>query len=291
VGSGRLEVFEANRQRLFGLAYRLLGEATEAEDVVQDAYLRWMYSHDVAVAEAWLTKVVTNLCLNRLTSARARRESYVGPWLPQPVVTGDGALGPLETVELRDSVSLGVLVLLERLTPAERAVFVLREAFGHSHREIAAILAMDEAHSRQLYRRARDHVGNPRKRFEVDHRDRDRILQGLLAASADGDVAGLERLLADDVVAWADGGGIAAARRPVIGRDKVVRYLLGLSRRPEVARMRMTVAEVNGEWATVHYEGDALRAILVPEIVGGVITALRLVVNPDKLAFAAKQLV
>jgi RNA polymerase sigma factor (sigma-70 family) len=184
-------MFEASRQRLFGLAYRLLGEATEAEDVVQDAYLRWMNSHDVAVPEAWLTTVVTNLCLNRLTSARARRESYVGPWLPQPVVTADGALGPLETVELRDSVSLGVLVLLERLTPAERAVFVLREAFGHSHREIAAILAMEEAHSRQLYRRARDHVGNPRKRFDADQRDRDRILQSLLAASADGDVARL----------------------------------------------------------------------------------------------------
>jgi RNA polymerase sigma factor (sigma-70 family) len=290
VGPGRLEQFEASRQRLFGLAYRLLGEATEAEDVVQDAYLRWMNSHDVEVPEAWLRTVVTNLCLNRLTSARARRESYVGPWLPEPVVTGDGALGPLETVEQRESVSLGVLVLLERLTPAERAVFVLREAFGHSHREIAKALAVTEANSRQLYRRARDHVGEPRRRFAADHRDRERILGRLFAASADGDVAGLERLLAEDVVAWADGGGVAAARRPVVGRDKVVRYLLGLGRRPEVARLRMTVAEVNGELATVHYEGDQLRAILVPEVVGGVITALRLVVNPDKLAFAARQL-
>ncbi|MEO3930132.1 sigma-70 family RNA polymerase sigma factor [Micromonosporaceae bacterium B7E4] len=142
----RLERFEANRRRLFGVAYRLLGEASEAEDVVQDAYLRWERSDSVVSPEAWLTRVVTNLCLDRLTSARAQRERYVGPWLPEPVLTGGGALDPLETVEQRELLSLGMLVLLERLTPPERAVFVLREAFGHGHREIAEILEVNEPH-------------------------------------------------------------------------------------------------------------------------------------------------
>lgn len=287
----RLERFEANRRRLFGLAYRLLGEATEAEDVVQDAFLRWMNSHQVVVAEAWLTTVVTNLCLNRLTSARVRRESYLGPWLPEPVVTKDGALGPLETVEQRESVSFGMLVLLERLTPPERAVFVLREAFDHSHREIAEILGISEAHSRQLHRRARERVGDTRKRFAADRRKRDRLVGELLAAAGNGDLAGLERMLAEDVVAWTDGGGVGAARRPVIGRDKVGRYLLGLNKRPEVARTRVTVTEINGEVAMAFHDGDDLIAISVPEFADGTISAVRLIVNPDKLAFAARQLV
>lgn len=287
----RLERFEANRRRLFGLAYRLLGEATEAEDVVQDAFLRWMNSHQVVVAEAWLTTVVTNLCLNRLTSARVRRESYLGPWLPEPVVTKDGALGPLETVEQRESVSFGMLVLLERLTPPERAVFVLREAFDHSHREIAEILGISEAHSRQLHRRARERVGDTRKRFAADRRKRDRLVGELLAAAGNGDLAGLERMLAEDVVAWTDGGGVGAARRPVIGRDKVGRYLLGLNKRPEVARTRVTVTEINGEVAMAFHDGDDLIAISVPEFADGTISAVRLIVNPDKLSFAARQLV
>ena len=290
MGDDPVKAFEANRRRLLGLAYRLLGEATEAEDVLQDAYLRWMNSHDVEKPEAWLTTVVTNLCLNRLTSARARREAYIGPWLPEPVITGDGALGPLETVEQRDSVSFGVLVLLERLTPPERAVFVLREAFGHPHREIAEILGVDEAHSRQLHRRARERVAQDTKRFDADRQQQARIVQGLLAASADGDLDRLERMLADDVVAWSDGGGVGAARRPVIGRDKVARYLLGLSRRPEVAPTTPTLAEVNGSVGVAFHEGDELRAVVALEVADGRVTAFRLVVNPAKLGFAARQL-
>lgn len=289
--TGRLERFEANRRRLFGLAYRLLGEATEAEDVVQEAFLRWLDSHDVVTPEAWLTTVVTNLSLNRLTSARARRETYIGPWLPEPVVTRANALGPLETVEQRESVSFGVLVLLERLTPPERAVFVLREAFDHSHREIAEILGITEAHSRQLHHRARERVGGTRKRFDADRRHRDRLVAELLTAAGNGDLAGLERLLAEDVVAWTDGGGVGAARRPVIGRDKVGRYLLGLNKRPEVARARVTITEINGEVALAFHDGDELIAISVPEVADGTVAAVRLVVNPEKLAFAARQLV
>jgi RNA polymerase sigma factor (sigma-70 family) len=291
VDTGRVERFEANRRRLFGLAYRLLGEASEAEDVVQDAFLRWMDSPEVVVPEAWLTTVVTNLCLNRLTSARVRRESYPGPWLPEPVVTADGALGPLETVEQRESVSFGVLVLLERLTPPERAVFVLREAFGHTHREIAEILGVTEAHSRQLHRRARDRVSESRKRFDADRRHRDRLVAELLTAAGQGDLAGLERVLAEDVVAWADGGGAAAARRPVAGRDKVVRYLLGLGKRSEVAGARVTFTEINGEPGIAYHDGERLIAVLGIEVAHGRVTAVRLVVSPAKLAFASRQLV
>lgn len=285
----RLERFEANRRRLFGLAYRLLGEASEAEDVVQDAYLRWERSDTAVSPEAWLTKVVTNLCLNRLTSARAQREQYVGPWLPEPVLTGNGALGPLETVEQRESLSLGILVLLERLTPPERAAFVLREAFGHSHREIAEILELDEAHVRQLYRRAQQHVGAARKRFDAAPEQRRRLLERFLVATLGGDVPALERMLAEDVVGWADGGGKApAGRHPVVGRERVLRYLLALAGLEQ--RIRMTTDVVNGEPAIVLQLDGRLFAVMVPEFDGDRITAFHTVTNPDKLAFFAKQI-
>ncbi len=287
----RLERFEANRRRLFGLAYRLLGEASEAEDVVQDAYLRWERSDTAVSPEAWLTKVVTNLCLNRLTSARAQRDRYVGTWLPEPVFTDRGVLGPLETVEQRESLSLGMLVLLERLTPPERAAFVLREAFGHSHREIAAILELDEAHVRQLYRRARMHVDAARKRFDATPEQRRKLVERFLAATLGGDVQELERLLAKDVVAWADGGGKApATRQPVVGRDSLLRYLVIMAGHPQWARVTSaTVGTVNTEPAIVLELEGRLVAVMVPEFDGDRIAALHAVSNPDKLAFLARQ--
>ncbi|MEV4314563.1 RNA polymerase sigma-70 factor [Actinocrispum sp. NPDC049592] len=287
------EVFEQHRARLFGVAYRLLGSAAEAEDAVQDAFLRWHDADpdDIEVPAAWLTKVVANLCLTRLTSARARRERYVGTWLPEPVLTGDGALGPLETVEQRDSVSLGMLVLLERLTPVERAVFVLREAFGHHHREIAGMLDIDEAHSRQLHSRARKHVTDVRKRFKADKAHHRRIVERFLAATLTGDLAGLEELLAEDVVSWADGGGtVTAARRPIQGRAKVARYLHGVHSRPEVAFVRAEIAEVNGAPAALLRLSGTLAAIFALEVDGDLITDICLLVNPSKLAFATAQL-
>jgi RNA polymerase sigma-70 factor (TIGR02957 family) len=288
----RLERFEANRRRLFGLAYRMLGEASEADDVVQDAYLRWERNDTAISPEAWLTKVVTNLCLNRLTSARARREQYVGTWLPEPVLTepAGGVLGPLETVEQRESLSLGMLVLLERLTPPERAVFVLREAFGHSHREIAEILELDEVHARQLYRRAQQHVGAERRRFDAAPDQHRKLLERFLEATLDGDVPALERMLADDVVIWSDGGGKApAARRPVAGRTNVLRALLTLGTHPMRPRMTFTVEMVNGGPALMIRLDDRLAAVVVPELDGGRIAAIHGVTNPDKLSFAASQ--
>jgi RNA polymerase sigma-70 factor (ECF subfamily) len=290
VSTEKLELFEAERGRMFGLAYRLLGEASEAEDVVQDAYLRWENSVDIVVPAAWLTKVVTNLCLTRLTSARARRELYVGPWLPEPVFTANGEIGPLETVEQRDSLSLGILVLLERLTPPERAAFVLREAFGYSHREIGEILELDEAHVRQLYRRARKHVDEHHKRFTANPAQQHEIVERFLAATLSGDVAGLQRLLAEDVVSWADSGGKAAAsRRPLSGRPEVLRLFRGLGRHPRTASARFTVRAVNGQPGIAIYEAGTLTYIIVPDLLDGQVVAVRTFANPEKLAFAAAQ--
>lgn len=288
-GVDRLARFETNRPRLLGLAYRLLGEAGEAEDAVQEAYLRWDTAAGVEVPEAWLTKVVTNLCLNRLTSARARRETYTGPWLPEPVFTDRGELGPLETIEQRDSLSLGLLVLLERLTPPERAAFVLREAFGYSHREIGEILDLDETHVRQLYRRARQHVGEKRKRFTATAEQQRRIVERFVAA-VEGDVADLETLLADDVVAWSDGGGeVTAARRPIVGREKVARYFRGLARHPLATDAEFRVRSINGEAGVAVRLAGTLFAVVILDTADDGVVVTRTIVNPGKLAFAAAQ--
>lgn len=310
--------FEAHRRRLFGLAYRLLGSASEAEDVVQDAYLRWHGTEPGGVRDpvGWLVRVVTHLCLNRLTAARATRERYVGPWLPEPVLTADGALGPLETAEQRESVSMALLVLLEALSPAERAVFVLREAFAYSHRDTAAVLGYSEANTRQVYARARRRVAGVRGTPSGSPAGAAALLERFLAAARDGDLAGLEALLAADVASWADGGGRAGmARRPVRGRPAVARYLAGAGARFG-GGVALRGAELNGVPGALAYlagaaagpdrmpwlarpEGPAagpmvLVAALVPEFrvdADGVprIAALRLAGNPDKLAYAARQ--
>ena len=288
------EDFEAQRPRLFWLAYRLLGSASEAEDAVQDAYLR-LHAADPTRIEslpAWLTKAVTNLCLNWLTSARARREVYPGPWLPEPVLTDDRILGPQETAEQRETVSIALLSLMERLNPNERATFVLREAFAYSHSEIAEILEMSEANARQLYRRARQRVGEPRRRFQPDLAQWRRLVDRFFTAASAGDVAGLVEILTDDVTSTADGGGkVAAARRPVSGRERTANYLArALSRNLPQLRLRLDVAEVNGEPALLAFDGDTLSGVLCFEVTDDRIAALRILANPDKLRFLAEQL-
>jgi RNA polymerase sigma-70 factor (ECF subfamily) len=287
------EEFESQRPRLFGLAYRLLGSAAEAEDAVQDAYLRLHAADRATIASlpAWLTKVVTNLCLNRLTSARARREVYVGPWLPEPVITSDGTLGPLETTELRDSVSIALLSLMERLGPSERAAFVLREAFGYSHRDIGEILETSEANARQLHHRAQRRLGDPAPRFQPDPARWRNLVDRFLTACGSGDVAGLVPMLTADVTSTADGGGkVAAARRQVVGRDRVARYLAGAFRRPVPALQLQFGVEVNGEPAVLGFTDSVLAGVLFFQIDGDRVAALRVVANPDKLQFLARQL-
>ncbi|WP_098241250.1 RNA polymerase sigma-70 factor [Streptomyces formicae] len=286
------EEFASHRPRVFGLAYRMLGSAQEAEDTVQDAYLRWRGARraDIERPAAWLAKTVTHLCLNRLTSARARREEYVGTWLPEPVITSGGALGPLESAEQRDAVSMALLVVLERLTPTERAVYVLREAFAYGHREIAGVLDTSEANSRQLYRRAARAVAAGRTRFEPEPRPHRELVEAFLAAARDGDVAGLEKLLAADVTWWGDGGGkVTAARRPVLGREKVVRFLVG-GMRTFGAAMDFSYAEVNGAPAVLARVEGTLVGTASFELSGdGAVIGVRAVVNPDKLAYAERQ--
>jgi len=292
-GATTVDEFQARRSQLFGIAYRMLGSATDAEDVLQDAWLRWHGVDRARVADpaAFLARIVTNLCLTALTSARARREVYVGPWLPEPVLTGDGAgdLGPLDLAVQRETVGFGLLTLLERLPPAERAAYVLREAFDYRPREVAELIGTTEANVRQLHSRARRHVDGAATR-EVDPAAWQELITRFLSAARDGDVTGLEALLAADVVSRADGGGIVnAARRPVQGRDHVARYLIGLVQRFQ-GESRPVLVEVNGAPAIALTEGPSLRGVLVLSTDGAQLTALDLVVNPEKLAFAERQL-
>ena len=284
-----LKNFQAQRPRLFALAYRLLGSASDAEDAVQDAYLRWNAADRATIVNpaAWLTRVVINLCLNQLTSARARRESYLGPWLPEPVLTQDAALGPLETAQQRESVSMAMLILLEQLTPPERAVFVLREAFAYPHREIAELLELSEANCAQLYKRAKDRIDQGRPRFAATDAQRQRIAAKFFAAATDGELAELEDLLAGDVISWSDGGGkTRAARRPVFGANKVARLLLGLARQ---ITGDIAFAEVNGQPAIMGHTIHGVFGVLILEIGESQVTALHAVVNPEKTKFLLAQ--
>ncbi|KID28219.1 RNA polymerase sigma-70 factor, TIGR02957 family [Prauserella sp. Am3] len=281
IADEHVRTFEAARPRLQAIAYRMLGTVADAEDAVQDTYVRWSGADHGGVREpaAWLTRVLTNVCLNRLTSARARREEYVGPWLPEPVVTEHA----LATLAERESVSMAMLVVLERLTPPERAVFVLREAFGYPHAEIAEMLEVTEAHSQQLYRRARGHVAQGRARFTTSVEQAQRITDRFLEAARGGDQERLRSLFVDDVVAWADGGGRAtAARKPVSGADRVARYLGWMSR--DIPGLGVHRLEVNGAPGIVAtFDGVPALAVSL-HVVEGRIADIYLVANPDKLA-------
>ncbi|MGY5053797.1 RNA polymerase sigma-70 factor [Streptomyces sp. 900105755] len=290
--------FEAARPRLAAIAYRLLGSASEAEDAVQDTYLRWQAADTarIEVPEAWLTKVLTNLCLNQLTSARARRETYVGQWLPEPLLAGDPMLGPADTAERRESVSYAVLVLLERLAPAERAVYVLREAFDYPHREIARILDLTEAASQQILHRARKHVAQGTARTEVDEAAARRIIEEFLAAAASGRTEPLVRLLTEDAVAVGDGGGkVPAAARAFEGALAVAKFMRGLFKQGPAQRalvggsVELYATTANGGPALVATVDGRVFGVMCLEITTEGIAAFRNQVNPDKLERATRQ--
>lgn len=286
VSDARSEVFERERARLFGIAYRMLGSVADAEDVVQDAFLRWRAHADEPIASprAWLGTVTTRLCLDRLGSARARREHYVGPWLPEPIATD-----AIERHEELESISQAFLIVLDSLSPLERAAFLLHEVFDYSHAEVAAILEREEAACRQLLHRARTHLAARRPRFASSREQHQQVLFGFMSAVAQGDLATLERLLANDVVASADGGGrVSAATKPIHGAHAVARYLVGLARKtgPEVER---AVVEVNGWPTLVLHQGGQVFVVLAIETEGERVHAVRLVLNPDKLGALAKR--
>jgi RNA polymerase sigma-70 factor (ECF subfamily) len=246
MGDGELE---ALRRHGFGVAYRMLGSVSEAEDVAQEALLR-LTRHEGTIDEpaAWITAVATRLSINVLKSARTRRESYVGPWLPEPLVE-DPAPGPASRAELADSLSMALLVLLERLTPAERAAYLLREVFGYGYAEIADIIERTEANSRQLVTRARKHLEANRPRFDADEAARDALLERFLAAAEDGDLEALEQLLAKDAVLYADSGGKAMApREPLVGATLIARFMAAVAQaRPDAAEFETRRVRVNGQ--------------------------------------------
>ncbi|MGW3987986.1 RNA polymerase sigma-70 factor [Streptomyces sp. NPDC004830] len=290
--------FEAARPRLGAIAYRLLGSASEAEDAVQETFLRWQAADvdRIEVPEAWLTKVLTNLCLNQLSSARARRETYVGQWLPEPLLAGDPMLGPADTAEQRESVSYAVLVLLERLSPNERAVYVLREAFAYSHREIAEILDVSEAASQQIHHRAKKHVAAGKARAEVDEAAARKIIDEFLAAATSGRTEPLVRLLTQDAVAVGDGGGKVPARaRAFEGAAAVATFMRGLFK-PSKAKRDLVggspdiyASTANGGPALVVVVDGRVVGVMCLEIGADGIAAFRSQVNPDKLERATER--
>ncbi len=278
------EVFEEHRPLLLGLAYRLLGSMWDAEDVVQEAYLRWMRTDTSEIREprAFLVTVVSRLALDQLRSARVTREAYVGPWLPEPV-SADG-LGPLDTAELRDTLSYATLHLMEQLTPPERAVFVLREAFELPYDDIAEIVGSPAATCRQLHSRAAKRLARTEEhhRFEPSSEDHAALLGRFLAAAQGGDMTTLTELLAEDVVAWNDGGGkVRAALRPIIGRDKVLAFTAGITGRYPFENPR--IVELNGRPAIVITADGDTQVIALDVREDGRIHAIFGVRNPDKL--------
>jgi RNA polymerase sigma-70 factor (ECF subfamily) len=268
------------RPLMLSIAYRMVGSYSEAEDLVQEAFLRLHEEGDVENPKAWLTTVVTRLAIDHLRSARVRREEYPGTWLPEPVLAD-----PAPDAAVRaETLSVAVLVLLESLTPVERAVFVLREAFDYGYDEIAEIVGKSEDNCRQLAARARRHVEQRRPRFEPSREQRDELVRRFVAALQEGETEPLVELLAEDVAFYGDGGGKApAVGRPVMGADAVIRMLAGFLRVGERRGATAEPFEFNGETGLAAYEGGRLVAVWAFEVSGGAVQAIRGVVNPDKL--------
>lgn len=288
------EQFEASRSRLASLAYRLLGSAADAEDAVQDAFLRWQAAdrHRIEVPEAWLTKIVTNLCLDRLRSARARRERAVGVWLPEPLLKGDPMLGPADTYEQRESVSLAVLTLMERLSPVQRAVYVLREAFSYSHAEIAEILDITESASQQHLHRARHRIAAARRGGggEIDPESARGIVEEFLAAAASGRTERLVALLTDDATAVSDSAGLTGTLLRVDTAQRVAAAVrAGLRSTPAKRRLAggasaIHYALVNGAPAALFVVGDRVVGTVSFDLADGKIATVRGIAAPARLA-------
>jgi RNA polymerase sigma-70 factor (ECF subfamily) len=276
------------RPLMFSIAYRMTGSISDAEDIVQEAFLRLTQTlrdgASIDSPKAFMATVTTRLAISHLRSARVRRESYVGAWLPEPLVASTEP-DPAEAAEMSDSLSMAFLVLLESLSPTERAVFLLHEVFGYDYAEIAEATGKSEPNCRQILARARRHVDQGRPRFEASREQRDEVARRFFAAAAGGDLSGLLELLAPDVVSVGDGGGKAwATARPLYGRDRVARFILGLYRRGGKMNASFELAQVNGQPGGISYDpqGRVLNVFAL-DIADGKVQAIRSVVNPDKL--------
>jgi RNA polymerase sigma-70 factor, ECF subfamily len=282
--------FQSYRPLLFSIAYRMTGSASEAEDIVQDSYLRYRAAGDqIRSTKSYLSTIVTRLCLDHLKSARAQREQYIGPWLPEPLLTDDTDMAGFQKVEQRESIATAFLVLLEALNPQERAVFLLREVFEYEYAEIAEALGQSAANCRQIFHRAQQRLADRRPRFEPAPQTHRRLVERFLHACQHGDIATLTEVLAQDVASWSDGGGkVSAARQPVFGRQNVVRLVLGLmSKAP--ADLRMEIAVINGTPGLLLFSGAMLWYVATFAIANEQIQALHAVLNPDKLAYIRRQ--
>ena len=278
------QVFEQYRFLLFSIAYRMLGSATDAEDIIQEAFLRWLQAsaEEVRSPKAYLTTVVVRLCIDQLRERKARREVYFGSWLPEPATQAQYQ-ELFEHAELAESLSFAFLIMLEKLNPLERAVFLLREIFAYDYPEIAEIVGKSEANCRQVLHRAHQHLGERQPRYEVSPEQQERITDQFLRASASGDMQGLLNLLTDDIMLVTDGGGkVRAMPRPIYGPAKVARGFFGVLRKAPPG-LDIQRGEVNGQPAVLAYQDGHLYSVLLLELSGERIRRLYLVVNPEKL--------
>jgi RNA polymerase sigma-70 factor, ECF subfamily len=281
-----LQPFETHRRLMFSIAYRMLGSAAEAEDILQEAFLRYQSvpGHEIHSPKAFLSTVVTRLCLNRLESAHYQRETYIGTWLPEPILTDNQTLDAGQRIELHESLSMAFLVLLEQLSPLERAVFLLRQVFDYEYAEIASMVGNDETACRQLFSRAKKHILKNRLRFQANPEKHRELLKQFMTAVSRGELDGLLALLSDDVTLWVDGGGKVrgAALYPVQGRDAVARFVMAspyLTAGPLEAR----IASVNEEPSLLLRVGGELRFVVMINTDETHIHEIRVIGNPEKL--------
>jgi RNA polymerase sigma-70 factor (ECF subfamily) len=284
------ETYEDLRPLMFSIAYRMLGSVTEAEDIVQESFLRYhgeLLEHDTEIdsPKAYLSAVTTRLAIDHLRSGRARKESYVGEWLPEPLLTDEHSPDAARYVEDADSLSMAFLLLLERLTPVERAVFLLHDVFDYGYDEVAEIIDKSEDNCRQLAVRARRHVDEHKPRFEASRQQRKRLANRFFDAVEDGDLDGLIELLAADVVVYGDGGGHSPSwREPIFGRDKVARLLLGVGRHTDQLGGSIRRTEINGQPGVLFVDRTGrLMHVMTVDIADGVVQTVRGIINPDKL--------
>jgi RNA polymerase sigma-70 factor (ECF subfamily) len=290
------DVFKTDRPLFFSIAYRMLGSASDAEDVLQDAWLRYQAADESAIRSprAFVATIVSRLCLDRLKSAQATREEYVGPWLPEPVLTSE-VEGPDAMLQHAESITLAFLVLLEKLSPEERAVFLLKDIFEYEHAEIAEMLSTSVENSRQLFHRAKARLATGRPRLSGTVASRRAVAERFARAFSSGNSSELTAMLAQDVGMWSDGGGKAsAARRPLLGRDEVLNFLIGLHRTGQTTGLAkqasLSIEDVNSEPALVLRIAGHLESIFVFSVEDDRISGIRVVRNPDKLAHIDGQL-
>jgi RNA polymerase sigma-70 factor (ECF subfamily) len=282
-----LETFETYRPLLFSIAYRMLGSAMEAEDMVQETFVRFqtVSPDSLQSAKAYLTTIITRLCLDELKSARSQREQYVGMWLPEPIQTDDA---PFAVMSQHESIALAFLVLMEHLSPIERAVYLLRTVFDYSYSEIADILGKSEANCRRYFHNAKTYLHEKRPRFTPASSDQQRIVEQFMAMLATGDTTQLTHLLAEDATLYGDGGGkVPSIRKPLVGRDKIIKLFMGLmSKAPEGTRAE--IAQLNGEIGIIIYFQEEVFMVTVISIENERIHTLHNILNPDKLAYLRK---